>query len=61
MEFKAEYDAFMKRKQFYEANITKAYALLWEQCSKGMQGKIEANEKFASTIKGKPIELLKII
>jgi hypothetical protein len=27
MEFKAEYDAFMKRKQFYEANITKAYAL----------------------------------
>jgi Reverse transcriptase (RNA-dependent DNA polymerase) len=61
IEFKAEYDAYMKRKQFYEANTTKAYALLWEQCSKGMQGKIEANENFSSKIKGKPIELLKII
>jgi Reverse transcriptase (RNA-dependent DNA polymerase) len=61
IEFKAEYDAYMKRKQFYEANTTKAYALLWEQCSKGMQGKIEANEKFGTKIKGKPIELLKII
>jgi hypothetical protein len=61
MEFKAEYDAFMKCKQFYEANITKAYALLWEQCSKGMQGKIEANKIFESTIKSNPIELLKLI
>jgi hypothetical protein len=61
MEFKAEYDAFMKRKQFYEANTTKAYALLWEQCARSMQGKIEANEKFESTIKGNPIELLKLI
>jgi hypothetical protein len=43
--------------QFYEANTTKAYALLWEQCAKSMQGKIEANEKFESTIKGNPIEL----
>jgi hypothetical protein len=34
MEFKAEYDAFMNWKQFYEANTTKAYALLWEQCLK---------------------------
>jgi hypothetical protein len=61
MEFKAEYDAFMKHKQFYEANTTKAYALLWEQCAKSMQGKIEANKKFESTIKGNPIELLKLI
>jgi hypothetical protein len=61
MEFKEEFGAYMKRKQFYEANATKAYALLWEQCSKGMQGKIEANENFESTIKSKPIELLKII
>jgi hypothetical protein len=28
MELKAEYDAFMKCKQFYEANTTKVYALL---------------------------------
>jgi hypothetical protein len=61
MEFKAEYDAFMKRKQFYETNTPKAYSLLWEQCAKSMQGKVKANEKFESTIKGNPIELLKLI
>jgi hypothetical protein len=61
MEFKAECDAFLKCKQFYEANTTKAYALLWEQCAKSMQGKIKANEKFESTIKGNLIELLKLI
>jgi hypothetical protein len=61
MEFKAEYDAFMKHKQFYEANTTQAYTLLWEQCAKSMQGEIETNEKFESTIKGNPIELLKLI
>jgi hypothetical protein len=31
MEFKAEYDAFLLRKQALEANMSKAYALLWEQ------------------------------
>jgi hypothetical protein len=61
MEFKEELSAYMKRKQFYEASTTKAYALLWEQCSKGMHRKIEANKNFESTIKSKPIELLKII
>ena len=40
MEFKAEYDGYMKRKQCLETNTTKAYALLWEQCAKGMQNKI---------------------
>jgi hypothetical protein len=61
MEFKADFDVYMKPKQFYEANTTKAYALLWEQCSQGIQGKIEANKNFKSTIKSKPIDLLKII
>jgi hypothetical protein len=61
MEFNAEYDVFMKRKQFYEANTTKAYALLWEQCAKSMHGKVKANEKFESTINGNPIELLTLI
>jgi hypothetical protein len=51
----------MKQKQLYEANTTKAYALIWEQCSKSMQGKIEANEKFDSEIFKNPIKLLEII
>jgi hypothetical protein len=61
MKFKADYNAYTKCKQCYEANTTKAYALIWEQCAKSMQGKIEANYDFESTIKGNPIKLLKII
>ena len=61
MEFKAEYDAYMRRKQSLETNMSKAYAFLWEQCSKGMQSKIEARSDFNSEVKGNPIELLKAI
>jgi hypothetical protein len=61
IEFKAEFDGFMKRKQNYETNTTKAYAFLWEQCARGMQSKIESSSKFETDIKGNPIELLKII
>ena len=59
MEFKAEFDLYTKRKQVYENNLTKAYALLWEQCSKAMQNKVEARKDFTTAIKGDPIELLK--
>jgi hypothetical protein len=60
MIFKAEYDAYMKRKQAYENNLTKAYAFLWSQCARGMQNKIEARSDY-TTVKGNPIELLKAI
>jgi hypothetical protein len=61
IEFKAEFDGFMKRKQCLETNTTKAYALLWEQCAKGMQNKIESRTDYDTNIKGNPIELLKAI
>jgi hypothetical protein len=61
IKFKVEFDAFMKQKQNYETNTTKAYAFLWEQCAKAMQSKIESGSKFESDIKGNPIKLLKII
>jgi Reverse transcriptase (RNA-dependent DNA polymerase) len=61
IEFRAEYDGYMKRKQQYEMNISKAYAFLWEQCAKAMQNKIESSPRFLTEIKGDPIELLKII
>jgi hypothetical protein len=61
IEFKEDFSAYMKQKQLYEANTTKAYALIWEQCSKGMQGKIEANKKFEAENFENPIELLEII
>jgi hypothetical protein len=46
IEFKAEFDAFMKRKQSLETNMSKAYAFLWEQCAKAMQNKIEARSNY---------------
>jgi hypothetical protein len=61
IEFQAEYDNFRKRKQHYETNVFKAYALLWEQSSRSMQNKIEAHPNYATKIRGSPIELLKNI
>jgi hypothetical protein len=61
IEFKAEYDAYMKRKQSLEVNMTKAYAFIWDQCAKAMQNKIEARTEFATKIKGNPIKLLQAI
>ena len=61
IEFKEEYGAFIKRKQSYETNITKAYAFLWEQCAKGMQSKIESGELFNKKVKNNPFELLLMI
>ena len=37
IEFKADYEAYHKRLQTYENNLTKAYALLWERCMKGIK------------------------
>ena len=61
IEFKAEYDAYMKRKQSYETNKAKAYAFLWEQCAKGMQSKIESGETFSLKVINNPVDLLLMI
>ena len=61
IEFKAEYDGFMKRKQCLETNMTKAYALLWEQCAKGMQSKLKSRKDYDTVVKGNPIKLLSVI
>jgi hypothetical protein len=51
----------MKRKQLIEVNMAKAYAFLWDQCTKTIQYKIEAKLDFILLVKGNPIELLKAI
>lgn len=60
IEFKAEFDIYMKRKQTLDSNKPKAYAFLWERCTKGMKNKIESRTDF-DTIQRNPIELLKAI
>ena len=41
-EFKAEFDANMKRRQALEVSMTKAYAFSWSQCAIAAQKRIEA-------------------
>jgi len=59
--YKAEIEAMVNRKQEYESNIGMAFALLYGQCNKAMQHKIQARTDYESAIKGNPIELLKAI
>ncbi len=44
--FKAEIAQFMKRKDSYKSNQGKAYALLWQQCNRAMQNKINTRKDF---------------
>jgi hypothetical protein len=37
IEFKTLFGVYIKREQTYQTNLTKAYAFLWDQCSKTMQ------------------------
>jgi hypothetical protein len=60
IEFKANYYTYSKRVQAYENNNTKAYALLWEKCSKVMKNKIEARSDY-NRIENNPIKLLMAI
>ena len=61
MEYKSDYEEYKRRVNVYDNNLIKAYAILWERCTKGMKQKIEARVEFASTIENDPIELLKAI
>ena len=61
IKFKAEYDLYRKHELAYQNNVTKAYALLWEWCTKGMKNQIEAWLEFTSKIENNPIDLLKAI
>ena len=51
----------MKRKNIYEANLKKSYALIIEYCSKTIQSRIESDPQYESNIQDDLIELLKKI
>jgi hypothetical protein len=61
MEYKAELDESMRRKQTYEDNTFKAYALLWERYAKAMQNKIVSRSNYDSVVYNDPISLLRAI
>jgi len=61
IEFKADYDLYRAREQIYNNNVTKAYALFWDRCAKGMKNKIEARSDFKEKVDNNPFELLQAI
>jgi hypothetical protein len=61
LEYKANLDEYMRRKRSYDANLFKAYALVWERCAKAMQNKIMAISDFETRLYNNPIELLKAV
>ena len=61
MEFQADYEHHQLQSRSYQNNLTKAYALFWSKCSKGMKNKIELRSEFKTEIKQNPFELMKVI
>jgi hypothetical protein len=61
IEFKANYNHYCSRQQIYNNNVTKAYALFWDRCAKGMKNKIESRTDFKTKIENNPIKLLQAI
>jgi hypothetical protein len=55
LEFKAENNAYIGRKQALESKMSEAFAFLWEQYHIAMQKNIKARTAYESTIKGNPI------
>jgi hypothetical protein len=61
MLYEAEIASYVKRKDMYSSNLGNAYALIFGQCNKAMQNKIQARADFESEVKHNPIKLLDAI
>ena len=61
MIFRIEYDQYVKKKELYENNMIKAYATIFDYCSKTIQARIRESSDYESTIRNNPIELMKAI
>ena len=61
MEYKADLDESMQRKQIYEENLYKLYTLLWEKCAKNMQNKILVSTEYDSEMYNNPMKFLQEI
>ena len=61
LQYKIEYDMYLKRKELYDQNLHKAYAELWEPYATAMKAKLEARTTFESETYNEPIMLIKAI
>ena len=58
LEYKARFEQAMKRVEQYNQNLYKAYAFLWEKCSRAMQNKIAGPKEYDTEIYNNPFKLL---
>ena len=58
LQYQALLDEAIKRTDKYNQNLYKAYAFLWEKCSRAMQNKITGRHNFERKIFNNPINLL---
>ena len=61
LEYKARLEQAMKRVGHYIQNLYKAYAFLWEKCSRAMQNEITGRKEYETEIYNNPIKLLQAI
>jgi hypothetical protein len=59
--FKAKILQHAKKEDIYDSNMGKAYGLLWKQCNREMQNKIEGRSDYESKIRKNAINLLNAI
>jgi hypothetical protein len=61
MECKSDYSEYKNRLLTYKNCRIRAYAVIWDRCTRGMRQKVESRLEFSEKIENNPIELLKAI
>ena len=61
LDYKTEYNEYMKHERTLEENGYKTHAEIWALCNKAMQGKIEFRKDYEREIYDKPIKLIEEI
>jgi len=61
LNYKAEFDEYMKQKRAFEENCYKSYAEIWARCNMAMKSKIESRKDYESEVYNKPVKLLEAI
>ena len=59
--YKGERNKWEKRKEIYEMNLPKAYAVVFDACTNTMQNMVQEYDDFETRIEDDPIELLRTI
>ena len=54
--YKKKIDKYLDREEGYKSNVNKLYNVIWSQCSKSMQAKVQCTDGFDKMEKKKKVE-----